>query len=80
MIDAMTQDRLSVSNIGTAGPYIRVPVSQLNELRQLLDRHGISYSVDQNAISLNGKPEVTVVNLGRNANGQKVQEILDSVH
>jgi len=80
MNDATTQQPLSVSTDGTAGPYIIVPVSQLDEVKRLLDSRRIRCWVDENAISLNGTPEVAVINLGRGADALAVQAILDSVH
>jgi hypothetical protein len=77
MTDATTHQRLRVSTDGTAGPYIAVPVSQLEEVKALLNRNGIRYLVDENAISLDGKPEIAVINLGRGANAPSVQNILD---
>jgi hypothetical protein len=79
MKDAMTKQPLYVSTDGTAGPYIMVPVTQLDELRRFLDQHGVRYSVDEDAISLNGEPEVGIVNLGRAGDAKTVQRILDSV-
>ena len=79
MTDATTQQRLRVSTDGTAGPYITVPVSQLDEVRELLKRRHIHYWVDENAISLNGTPEIAIVNLGRGADASVVQNILDTV-
>ena len=79
MTDVVTKKRLYVSTDGTAGPYIMVPLDQLDEVRQLLDQHHIRYSVDEDAISLNGKPYVTVIDLGRGADAAAVQTILDSV-
>ena len=79
MIDAMTRKPLYVSTDGTAGPYIMVPVSQLAELRELLDKHRIRYSVEEDAISLDGAPEVAVVDLGHGADIGPVQAILDRV-
>ncbi len=80
MIDAMTRKPLYVSTDGTAGPYIMVPFHQLADLRHLLDEHGIRFWVEENVISLNGAPEVAVVNLGRGADGEAIQAVLDSVH
>ncbi len=80
MTDVTTHQRLRVSTDGTAGPYIMVPVSQLEEVKALLSRNRIHYWVDENAISLDGKPEIAVINLGRGANASAVQNILDSVH
>ena len=78
MTDVTTHRALHVSTDGTAGPYIMVPVSQLDDVTRLLARHRIVYDVDEYAISLNGTPEVTVVNLGRRADGAAVQQILDA--
>ena len=77
MIDASTQKPLYVSIDGGAGPYIMVPVQQIGDVRTLLDAHNISYWVDEDAISLDGKPEVTVVNLGPGVDAATVQNILD---
>lgn len=77
MIDAMTKKPLYVSTDGTAGPYIMVPVSQLADLCGLLDEHRIGYSVEEDAISLNGMPEVAVVDLDRRSDHSAVQVILD---
>ena len=77
MIDAQTQRPIRVSTAGAAGPYIMVPVDRLGRVRELLDRHQVHYWVDSAAISLDGKPEVTVVNLGRKGDAARVQAILD---
>jgi hypothetical protein len=79
MTDATTQQRLRVSTDGTAGPYIMVPVSQLEEVKRLLDDRQIRYWVEENAISLDGGPYITVINLGRDGNATAVQAILDNV-
>lgn len=78
MIDISTMKPLYVSTDGDAGPYIMVPVQQIDDVRHLLDANNVPYWVDEEAISLDGKPEVTVVNLGRNANPDAVQKILDN--
>ncbi len=78
MIDVVTKKPLHVSTDGTAGPYIRVPLDQLDDVRRLLDKGGIPYSVDEDAISLNGRPYVTVLDLGRGADPVAVQKLLDS--
>ena len=79
MIDAMTEKPLYVSTDGTAGPYIMVPVTQLPDLRDLLDKHRFRYSVEEDAISLDGAPEIAVVDLGHGTDGAAVQAILDNV-
>jgi hypothetical protein len=77
MTDAMTLKALRVSTEGTAGPYIMLPFSQLDEVRRLLDGRGIRYWVEENAISMDGGPETVVVNLGREGNAMAVQAVLD---
>ncbi|MHB1158053.1 MAG: hypothetical protein ACYC26_14600 [Phycisphaerales bacterium] len=79
MIDSTTQERMIVSTDGTAGSYIMVPLNQLKAVEDMLQRNGISYWVDANAISLNGKPEITVINLGRSADANSIQQLLDVV-
>lgn len=78
MIDTSTKKPLYVSTAGDAGPYIMVPVRQVDGVRALLDGNNVPYWVDQQAVSLDGKPEVTVVNLGRGADPAAVQNILDN--
>lgn len=78
MTDATTHQRLRVSTDGTAGPYIMVPLSQLDSVRALLQGNGIRFRVDENAISLDGAPYVAVVNLGRGADAAAVQAVLDA--
>lgn len=79
MTDATTKKPLRVSIDGTTGPYLMVPVSQLDEVRRLLDSSHIGYWVEEEAISLDGEPEGAVINLGRGADAAAVQKILDSV-
>ncbi len=45
-----------------------VPVPQLDKVRKLLDDHEVRYSADEDAISLDGKPEIVFINLGRCGN------------
>lgn len=78
MIDSSTRKPLTVSTDGDAVPYIMVPVQQIEDLRALLDANTISYWVDEVAISLDGKPAVTVVNLRRGTDAGSVQKMLDN--
>ena len=78
MIDISTAEPMRVSSGGQAGPYIMVPVVQLDEVQAILDAHQIPYSVDEYAISLDGEPEITVIDLGRSVDAKQVQNLLDS--
>ncbi len=80
MMDVTADKPLQVSIDGTAGPYIRVLVSQLDGLARLLSSHRIGYDVAEHAISWNGTPAVTVVRLGRQADAALVQRVLDAGH
>jgi hypothetical protein len=79
MKDTSTRKPLQVSTDGTSGPYIMVPVSQLDEVQALLDSNRVPYWVDEQAISLNGEPEVSAINIGRGADPRAIQRILDGV-
>ena len=79
MTDATTKKPLHVSADGTAGPYITVPESQLDEVCRLLDAKRVPYRVDEYAISLDGEPEVSFINLGRGVDSKAVQGFLDSI-
>jgi hypothetical protein len=78
MIDTTTRKPLRVSKLGTAPPFIRVPISQLDELRELLDGHKVRYRVEDEAVSLDGGPEIGIVDLGRGEDPAAVQALLDA--
>ena len=73
MIDEMTEDRLRVSTDGVAGPYLMVPMAQLGQVREQLDQHAIRYWVDADAISLDGKPAIAVINFGRAGDATRIR-------
>lgn len=79
MTDTTTKQPLRVRNEGTAGPYIILPFSQLEETKQLLDSRDVFYWVGENAISIDGAPEMVFINFGREGDPLSVQSILDSV-
>ena len=78
MIDVETQERLTVRTEGDAGPYLMVPVRQLEAVQEVLKKHNISYWTDDEAVSVDGKPEVAFVNLGPGGDASRVQGILDA--
>jgi hypothetical protein len=78
MTNAITRKPLVVSTGGGAGPYIKAPVSQLDEIRQILDSHGIRYWVSHLAISWDGAPEVINIEFGLRGDAQAIQSVLDS--
>lgn len=78
MTDAITKKPLRVSTESTMGPYIMTPVSRMDEIQRLLDSRGIRYSVEENVISMDGGPEIGVINFGREEDTAAIQAILDS--
>jgi hypothetical protein len=79
MTDISTNKPLYVSTDGTAGPYIMVPLDQLVDVRRALDDNNIRYWVDEAAISVNDRPFIATVDLGRGGNAEVVQAILDGI-
>lgn len=77
MIDEMTQRPLRVATDGIAGPYLMVPVGQLESVQEALERHSIKYWVDADAISLDDEPAIAVVNFGRAGDADQIQAILN---
>ncbi len=78
MNDSTTHARVAVSTDGDAGPYIMVPLDQLDAVAEMLKTGGIAFWVDADAISLNGKPAIAVINFGRGTDAQQVQGLLDA--
>lgn len=70
--------KLEVITEGTAGPYITVKLSQLDDVRKILDQNNIKYSVEEDAISYDGGPYTLNVNLDYNVDVQLVQNILNA--
>ena len=79
MTDLTTQKPLQVSTDGAAGPYIMVPLSQLGDVRWILDSNNIRYWVDEEAISVDNNPFIATINLGRAGDAGTVQAILDKL-
>lgn len=70
---------LRVSTHGAAGSYIFVLQSQLDQVTAALRENKVCFWVDEETISLNGNPEVTVINLEPGSNPVQVQAILDKL-
>ncbi len=78
MTDTTTRRPIRVSTDGTSGPYITVSVELLERVRKLLAENDIPHWVDHIAISVDGRPAVTVINLGRKVDSRRVQDLLDA--
>jgi hypothetical protein len=70
---------LAVSTDGTAGPYIIVTTEQMEPVVEALRAQGIHFETDDDAVMLDGRPALSVIDLGHNADVKQVQEILDGL-
>jgi hypothetical protein len=77
MIDEVKKKRMQVDSDVIAGPFLRLPLAQLASVREVLDRHGIDYWVDSEAIALDHRPPVIFINFGRKGDAAQIQAILD---
>lgn len=80
MIDSETQDRIVIHAEGRGGPYVMLPLDQLDAVETILRDNAVSYWVDADAIAVDGKPAVIVINLGRGANRASIQRLLDAAN
>jgi hypothetical protein len=78
MTDTTTRRPIRVSTDAASGPYIMVPVEVLEKVRKLLVDNDIPHWVDHIAVSVDGRPAVTVINLGRQVDSRRVQDLLDA--
>ena len=78
MIDVELNQPLQVNTEGTAGPYLMVPLTQLPDVRAVLDANQLRYTVSQDAISLDERPVIAIVDFGIGADVAQIQAILDA--
>jgi hypothetical protein len=77
MIDQTTQNPFRVKSDRIAGPFLMLPLAQLERVLEILDRHANHYWVDTFAISLDRKPAKIVINFGRKGDAARIQAVLD---
>jgi hypothetical protein len=77
MIDTSTGERLCVSTAPDAGPYNDLPVSQVEEVCERLDRAGIPYWVESGEISIDDSPFITTIGFSRYVDTARIQAALD---
>jgi hypothetical protein len=68
-----------VSKDGTAGPYITVSTDQLETVIQALNARDVSIQVDEDAVMIGARRALVVIDLGHDADVEKVQGILDGL-
>lgn len=77
MAEKTTKEPLRVYTHPEARPSIPLLASQVAELRDLLDRHGISYWVNDFTVALNGGPPRTTLWVERQVDADRVQRLID---
>ena len=78
MIDSALQRPILIRTESPSGPYIWLSVEAVEKVRKLLVENEISHWVDHHAVSVDGRPAVTVINLYRKVDPRPVQELLDA--
>lgn len=78
MIDVETHKPVRVSTDGDAGPYLMVPLEQLADVRRALREHEIVHFVAEDAIELDGRPVIAIIDFARNADANLIQSALDA--
>jgi hypothetical protein len=78
MIDCETHQPIHVNQDGDAGPYLMIPVQQIDEVSRVLRDHDVPFSIARDAVSLDGQEVIAVLDFGLDANAQAIQSILDS--
>ena len=80
MIDQTTQKPFRIKSDEVAGPFLMLPLAQLESVHEVLDRHAIRYWVDSFAVSLDGKPAKIVINFGKTGDAARIQAALDEAN
>ena len=78
MIDIETQKPISVHVEGDAGPYLMVPLPQLHDVQRVLEMHEIAFTVSRDAIQLDGKPFIAIIDFDRATDTARIQAVLDA--
>jgi len=68
---------LYVSTDGTSGPYITVTTEQLAPVVNALRAEHVFFQINEDVVMMDGRPELSVIDLGHGADTEKVQSILN---
>jgi hypothetical protein len=78
MIDIETRTPLRVSTEGDAGPYLMLPLDQLPDVQRVLAENDIAHTVEDDAIQLDDKPVIAIIDFGVDADVARIQSVLDA--
>ncbi len=85
-LDALERAGLNATNsmlyrsvLHYLAPQLKVPVSQLQKVETLLKANRIPYWVDEEVLSLDGKPEIAFINLSKGSDLEMVRRLLNGI-
>ena len=79
MWDSFTGERVDVRVDAKCGPYIMIEPTKIDDVEELLRKHGIQFTLEDGANPCKGTPEAAVIEFGNGADVQSIQRVLDSV-
>jgi len=74
-----TGEKISVEISADGMPFVSVPISRVNDVRQLFIERGIGHSLGRNVMHEPGEVELQVINIGSMWNRTCVEDALDRV-
>ena len=77
MNDVELNTKLTVRAEGDAGPYLLVPIQQLQEVEAVLRAAGVRFSTSRDAIQMDGHDAIALLDFGRQADAMRIQALLD---
>jgi hypothetical protein len=78
MLDYFTGDRVDVRMSEKCGAYIMIEPARLSSIEELLQRNGISFTLQDPDNPCLGTPEAAVIEFGSDADVESIQRVLDS--
>jgi hypothetical protein len=76
--DTSTHKPIQVSSDAATGPYIMLPLSQVEQVHKVLEENDIPHWVDHHAVSVNGQPAVTMIYIRKGIDPHHAQALLDA--
>jgi hypothetical protein len=85
-LDALERAGLNATNsmlyrsvLHYLAPHLKVPLTQLQKVETVLKANKIPYWVDEEVLSLDGKPEIAFINLSRESDPEMVRKLLNGI-
>ena len=79
MSDPVTSLRPTVKVYGKARPWIGLLFTDLEKVKEALEAHQVKYEVGEDAYSFDEEPEIVIIQLGREADPEAIQKLLDGI-